>query len=100
MREARTSDGQLKQSNCTHTVEHHADVRIACLEDSGRFMAEIRIHCARCGIAFQFQGLPLGLHIAGATMSVDGEEARLAVAPVGTVPRPLDGVTGFGVKAS
>ena len=85
---------------CKHAANHTAEVRIAVLQDTGRFMAEVRIRCAECGVAFQFLGLPLGLNLDGATMSVDGEEARLAVAPVGRVMRPLEGLSGLGVKAS
>lgn len=89
-----------EQQDCAHTTSHTANVRIDHLADSGRFMAEVRIRCAECGLAFQFLGLPLGLDLKGAAMSVDGEEARIAIAPVGRVMRPLEGLSGFGVKAS
>lgn len=85
---------------CTHRENHHADIRIACMEDSGAFLAEIRIHCKDCGLPFQFLNLPLGLHMQGAAMSADGQEARLAIVPVGSTPHPLAGVTGFGVSRS
>jgi len=87
------------QQKCHHK-NFEALVKVNRLEDSGRFMAEVRIKCTQCGVPFQFLGLPLGLNLAGATMDVDGQEARLAIAPVGRVLHPLEGLSGFGVKAS
>jgi hypothetical protein len=72
--------------------EHHAfssSVRIARLEDSGRFMAEVRIRCADCGLPFEFLGLQAGLNLDGATVSIDGQEANLAISPKGAKPNPL-----------
>lgn len=83
---------------CRHNKAHRANVRIDYLEDAGRFMADVKIECADCGRPFQFLGLPLGLNLAGAAMDVEGQTARLAIAPVGTVPQPLDGALGFGVR--
>jgi len=62
------------------------------------YMAHIRIECQKCHRPFQFIGLPLGLHMRGATMSADGQEARLAIAPVGSIPQPLDGVLSIGIR--
>ncbi len=61
-------------------------------------MADVKIECAHCHLPFQFVGLPLGLNTRGATMSVDGQEARLAIAPVGSIPQPLDGALSFGIR--
>lgn len=87
-------------NECKHNVEHDAHVAVACLEDSGRFQVEISIKCKHCGRPFQFLGLPLGIDLNGAAMSVDGLQARLAIAPLGTVPQPLDAalVAGYRVK--
>lgn len=88
-------------SDCRHNKAHKATVGVGFLEDSGRFTAEVRIECADCGRPFQFINLPIGLDLQeGATMSVDGQEARLAVAPVGTVPQPLDKalLRGYRIK--
>lgn len=84
--------------DCPHTRSHKVIAIVTHTQDSGRFMADVRIECADCGRPFQFIGLPLGLNLNGATMGVDGQEARLAIAPVGTVPQPLDGALGFGVR--
>jgi hypothetical protein len=83
---------------CKHTKAHKAIVRIDYLEDSGRFMADVKIECADCGRPFQFLGLPLGLDLNGAAMDVEGQTARLAIAPVGTVPQPLDGAFASGFR--
>lgn len=76
-----------------------ANVKVARLEDSGRFMAEIRISCTECGAPFQFLGLEPGLDLQGARVSIDGLEANIAIAPEGTQPSPLQqmvhGVRGF-----
>lgn len=62
------------------------------------YIADVKVECAQCHRPFQFLGLELGLHMRGARMSVDGQEARLAIAPVGDVPQPLDGVLSYGIR--
>jgi len=84
-------------SDCKH-LDFHATVTVNRLEDTGSFMAEVRIECRQCHLPFQFLGLPIGLHLRGATMNVDGQEARLAIAPVGSIPQPPDGVLAFGIR--
>jgi len=86
-------------TDCKH-MNFQAYVSVHRLEDSGRFSADVKIECAECHLPFQFLGLPLGLDLNGAAMSVDGQEARLAIAPVGSVPQPLDKglVSGFRVR--
>lgn len=74
--------------SCEHK-QFHAHVGVARLEDSGRFMAEITIHCAECELPFEFRGLPLGMHMDGAAMSPDALEARIAIAPQGKYPNPI-----------
>lgn len=89
----------MSKADCKHNKAHKATVAVVCLEDTGRFVADVRIEC-ECGRPFQFLGLPLGLDLNGAAMSGDGQEASLAIAPVGTVPQPLDKhlVSGFRVR--
>lgn len=79
--------------------QHHsfaADVTVNRLEDTGRFAADVRIQCVECGTPFRFLGLPIGLDLTGATVSSDGTEARLAVAPGEWVELvgPVGGVCG------
>src|SRR3970040_489271 len=49
------------------------------------FVADVTIHCADCQHPFVFLGLPSGYSLDGPTVSVDGLEARLAVAPQGVM---------------
>jgi len=82
---------------CAHP-DFAAEVTVNRLEDTGRFNADVRITCAACGVPFRFIGLPAGVDLNGAAVSVDGTEARLAVAPKGEVITPLEGVGGFTVR--
>lgn len=69
------------------------------LEDVGRFCADIRITCEDCGTPMRFLGLPAGVDLNGASVSVDGEEARLSIAPKGEVVSELEGTPiGFTVR--
>jgi hypothetical protein len=71
---------------CKHE-DFEARVDINRLEDTGRFMADVKIQCAACGVPMVFLGLPRGLDINGASMNTDGTEGRFAIAPKGeTVP--------------
>ena len=86
---------------CKHNAKHHAAVSIGFLEDSGRFTCDVKVNCAECGRPFQFLGLPIGLDLnGGAFINADGQELRVALAPVGTVPQPLDNglVRGFRIR--
>jgi hypothetical protein len=85
--------------SCQHK-DFAATVDVYRLEDSGRFSADVRITCTECGTPFRFIGLPAGLDLNGAAVSVDGCEARLAIAPKGDVVTPLDEATvgGFTVR--
>lgn len=87
--------------NCKHET-FQSQVTIQRFIDIGRFCAEIHIRCSQCYQPFQFHGLNLGLHLDGATMSIDGQEARLAISPVGSELPPLkEGqAIGFIIKKS
>ena len=41
---------------CDHP-EFHADVAVGRIEDLGRFLAEVKVHCTKCGEPFRFLGL-------------------------------------------
>ena len=75
-----------------------ADVTVNRLEDTGRFQADVRVRCVQCNTPFRFIGLPAGLDLNGAAVSVDGTEGRFAIAPKGEVVSPLEGVGGFTVR--
>jgi hypothetical protein len=86
--------GQCKHESfdCSVTVNR--------LEDIGRFTADVRIKCLQCGMPFRFIGLPAGVDLNGAAVSINGEEARMAIAPKGEVVTPLTDSTcqGFTVR--
>jgi hypothetical protein len=83
---------------CKHR-NFDAAVRVARIEDKGRFMAEIHITCRDCGTPMQFMGLEPGLNYDGATVSLDGIEARIGIHPRGQRPNPLQEMLGYTVKA-
>ncbi len=70
------------------------------LEDTGRFQLDIRVRCEQCNTPFRFIGLPYGLDLNGAAVSVDGQEGRFAIAPSGQVLTLVDdkGVGGFTIR--
>lgn len=78
---------------CKH-MNFSAYVAVARLEDSGQFAAEIKIKCLDCDLPFQFLGLPPGVNLNGATVSIDGLEARIAISPMGAQPNPFQTMTG------
>lgn len=88
----------MNAPTCVHP-DFEANVAVNRFEDSGGFMAEVRIICRECKQAFRFLGLLMGLHFAGATVNADGTEARLAICPANEEPK-LPDVLGFSVKAS
>lgn len=64
-----------------------------------RYVADVRIRCVECGVAFRFIGLPAGLDLNGAAVSIDATEAHLAIAPKGEVVSVLEGgVVGFSIR--
>lgn len=69
-----------KQLLCPH-LQFRADVAVSRIEDKGRFMADVRIECADCGLPFSFNGLPAGLDVEGAACSFDGLEGRFSIVP-------------------
>ena len=45
------------------------------------YTAEVTIHCTQCQTPFRFLGLPGGVYTTAPTVSFDGTEARLPLAP-------------------
>lgn len=89
---------------CEHEAfQGSLDVHRITDHDGGpvvRFSANVRCTCLVCNKQFRFMGLPIGLDMDGAAVSVDGCEARLSMAPPGEVLTPLEGVTGFTYRRS
>ena len=82
------------------TCEHkdfRAVVSVNRLEDSGQFNADIRINCAECDLPFEFLGLQPGIDLQGACVSIDGQEARLAIIPKGVTPNPFQRMA-YGIR--
>ena len=86
-------------SDCKH-MNFDASVGVARIEDKGRFMAEIRIHCKDCRVPFQFMGLKNGLDFDGATVSLDGLEANIGIHPKGLRPNPFQKLMGYSIEAT
>lgn len=87
----------------TGSCAHHnfdATCRVARLEDSGRFMLEVNVTCTDCKRPFQFLGLEPGLNFDGATVSLDGLEANLAICPEGQRPSPLQQLMGYTIRGT
>lgn len=82
---------------CKH-MNFYASVKVIRMEDSGQFMADVSIQCEDCKIPMQFLGLEPGLNLHGATVSIDGLEARLAICPEGARPNPIQKLMGHSVK--
>lgn len=83
-------------SKCKHDFQAEVDINI--LKDSGRYHAKVTIKCKKCG-PFRFLGLPPGLDLNGAAVSLDGTEAQLAVAPQNEVLSSLDNAPqGFTLR--
>lgn len=87
------------EQKCKHEG-FKAEVNVALLKDSGRFLAEIHINCAQCGAAFRFLGLPCGLDLDGAAVSPEGTEMRVAIGTDETIANIIDGdcPVGFTVR--
>lgn len=84
-------------SACPH-MNFDATVRVARIEDIGRFVAEVRIHCIECKAPFQFAGIEPGFNYEAPTVSLDGLEANLPIFPQGQRPTPLQGLMGYTVE--
>lgn len=83
--------------DCKHE-SFNANVAVARLEDTGRFMADVKINCIQCGIPMQFLGLDVGVNYDGARINVDGTEARLAIHPMCEEPPETDSFKGFSIN--
>ncbi len=92
---------------CAHE-DFEANVAVARLERGiegeqhlpMRFQADVTIKCTQCGLPFRFIGLPAGIDLEGASVSIDGCEGRFAIAPKGEVRVPLNDTEcrGFTVR--
>jgi len=96
----RGEEAHMPPTECQHRSHHRVDAEVVYMADSGRFALDVRLYCADCDLPFRFIGLPAGVDLNGAAVSVDATEARLAVAPRGEVISALEGgqPSGFSVR--
>lgn len=80
---------EMNLATCKHE-NFSADVAVARLSDVGKFVSDIKIHCADCGIPMQFKGVAAGYNADGAAVSIDGLELRIGICPQGAEPNPLN----------
>lgn len=79
---------------CEHT-DFEADVAVNRITDKGAFTADIRINCRDCGMPFEFVGVPFGSTPSEPRASVDRQELRVPLVPLGgSVPL---GMAGFSI---
>jgi hypothetical protein len=77
-----TETDSSERAMCKHEdFEAHVDVNR--MEDTGRFAADVRVSCARCGEPFRFIGLESGVSHTRPMCSVDGIELRAPIEPEG-----------------
>jgi hypothetical protein len=63
-------------------------------------LLELQVQCAQCKTQFRFLGLPRGLNLNGATVSLDATELFVAISPDGSRnPSPLQGFALRGPKS-
>jgi hypothetical protein len=91
-------------AKCEHeTFACECDVNRLPTKEGGpieRYQMDVRVKCADCGVSFRFIGLPAGLDLNGAAVSMDACEGRFAIAPKGQVVSVLEGgVVGFSVRS-
>lgn len=60
------------------------------------YSADVVIVCGDCQTPFEFVGLPHGCSAYRPTVSMDCQEARMPIVPIGTVPPP--DMPGFAVN--
>lgn len=70
----------LKPSDCPH-ADFQASVSVHRFLDTGKFMADVLVRCARCGEPFRFVGVPSGLDFERPMCSIDGLELRAPIEP-------------------
>jgi hypothetical protein len=78
--------------DCTHP-DFYANVGVARLEDSGKFLAEVRVKCSACGMPFRFLGVPAGVAFYEPRTSIDDLELRAPIEP--EMEKQLHGSASF-----
>ena len=83
--------------SCPHE-NFNGEMDVNRLEDSGRFVVDVRVQCGDCNERFVFIGLDVGASLERPMMSFGGHEAHLPVKPASEALPEWFGATGFGVR--
>ena len=78
----RSSVDKMKPEDCRH-FEFTAQVQVNRLKDSGKFIADVTIHCLDCGSPMRFVGLHAGISFERPTVSIDELELHVPIEPEG-----------------
>ena len=92
-----------KESCCEHNEFNATVVTNRVLDENTkelvRFNVELKVWCSQCGMSLRFLGLPAGLDLDGASVSLDASEVRLAALPADRVYSELEGTPhGFTIR--
>jgi hypothetical protein len=71
---------KIDPKDCPHE-NFDATVAVGRFLDTGRFMADISVHCTDCGEPFRFMGVPAGLDWERPMVSIDGLELHAPIEP-------------------
>lgn len=75
---------KLDRTACDHRhTDKQADISVGYMEDTGRFIADVKIACA-CGEPFRFLGLKAGISWSEPLVSIDSLELHAPIEPQGT----------------
>lgn len=72
--------GKKKPSECGHS-SFSAAVDVNRLEDSGKFIADVRVKCDECDEPFRFLGVDAGISFSRPACSIDGLELHAPIEP-------------------
>src|SRR5688572_17405045 len=79
------------QQACQHQ-QFSARVDVMRMEDTGRFLAEVHIHCILCELPFEFVGPPAGIAWDRPTVDITGLTLHAPIEPAAIV-RLRDGAS-------
>lgn len=73
---------RVEMADCAHE-QFGAEVDVHRLEDSGKFIADVRVKCVQCDEPFRFVGLTAGISFDQPTVSIDETELHAPIEPEG-----------------
>jgi hypothetical protein len=94
---------EIELGSCKH-MNFDAEVLVNRIEDTGAFVADIRVKCSDCQLPFRWIGPEMGLDYRKPMVSVDRRELRAPIEPdVAESIARLDGKSrplGFSILSS